>query len=99
MAAAFRAFVQIALVDVTAGVADRIGNVVREVVAPLAGRHAEQLAVLRLAQVLFQVHMERAAARQVLDVLRAVETELVEDVGILVFHDVEIAVRGPTSRA
>ena len=92
MAAAFGTFVQIALVDVAASVADGIGNVEGEIVAPFLGRHAQQLAVLAFAQVLFQVHVQGAATRQVFDVLAAVEPELVEDVQVLVLHDVEVAV-------
>ena len=56
--AAHRALVQVALVDVTAVVAERVGNVEREVVASLLGSHAQQLAVLRLREVLLQVHVQ-----------------------------------------
>ncbi len=91
-AAAYGAFVQVALVDVSAVVAHRVGDVEREVVASLARRNAQELAVLRLAQVLLQVEVEGRAAGEVLDVAAAVEPELVEDVEPRILHGVEVAV-------
>ena len=92
VAVALGAFLQVALVDVAAIVADGIGHVESEVVAAFAGSHAQQLAILLLGQVFLKVAVQGRAASEVLDVLLAVQTELVEDVGVLVFHDVEIAV-------
>jgi hypothetical protein len=40
-------------------VADRIGNVEGEIVAALLRGYAQQLAILLLAQVLFEVHVQR----------------------------------------
>jgi len=42
--------------------------------------------------VLFEIHVQRRAAREVGDVLRAVQAELVGDVERRVLDDVEIAV-------
>ena len=92
LAVALGALVQVTLVDVSAVVAKGVGNVERKVVASLAGSHTQQLAVLLEAQVLVQIHVERRAAGQVLDVLAAVQAELVEHVGVRVFHHVEITV-------
>ena len=50
-----RAFVQVALVDVAAGIADRVGDVEGEVVASLLGRDAEKLAVLAFAEALYNL--------------------------------------------
>ena len=41
---------------------------------------------------LFQIHVQRRTASQVLDVFLAVQTEFVQDIGVRVFHDVKIAV-------
>ena len=49
---------EIAFVDVTAVVAKRIGDVEGEIVAPFLGCHTQQLAILRLREVLFQIGME-----------------------------------------
>ena len=48
---------QIAFVDMPALVADRIGNVERKVVAALGRGHAQQVAVLLLRKVLFEIHV------------------------------------------
>ena len=92
LAVAFGAFVEIALVDVAAIVADGVGNVEGEVVAAFLRGHAEQLAVLRLGEVLLQVGVQRGTAGEVRNVAFAVKTELVEQVQRVVLHAVEIAV-------
>ena len=91
-AAADGAFAQVAFVDVPAVVANGVGDVEREVVASLLCGHAQQLAVLGLREVLFEVHVQRRAAREVGDVALAVEAELVEDVERCVFDGIEVAV-------
>ena len=73
-----RALLQIALVDMTAVVADRVGDIEGEVVTSFDSRYAEQLAVLRLAEVLLEVTVQRRTTGEVLDVLTSVETETVE---------------------
>ena len=86
------ALLQVALVDVAAVVADGVGNVEREVVAALLGSHLQQLAVLLLREVLLQVHVEGRSAREVLNVGRTVELELVDDGERVVLDDVEVGV-------
>ena len=92
VAVALRAFLQVALVDMSAVVTDGIRDVKRKIVAAFASGYAEQLSVLFLAQVLLEVAMQCGSTGEVFDVFLAVEAELVEDVGVGVFHDVEIAV-------
>ena len=59
LALAFGACLEVTFVDMAAVVADRIGNVEGEIVAALLRGYAQQLAVLLLAQVLFEVHVQR----------------------------------------
>lgn len=80
------------LTDVSAVVADRIGDIEREVVAPLLGSHLQQMSILLLAKVLIEIHVESGASSKVLDVGFAVEFELVDDVGVGVFDNVEVTV-------
>ena len=54
-AVTFGAFVEIAFVNVAAFVAHSVGNIEGEVVAAFLCGHAEQLAILRLREVLLQV--------------------------------------------
>ena len=91
-AVAHGAFLEVTLVDMSTVVADGVGDVEGEIVAAFAGGHSEELAVLVLAEVFLQVAVQRRAAGQVFDVLFAVQAELVQYVGVRVFHDVEIAV-------
>ena len=83
---------EIALVDATAFVAERVGDVEGEVVAAFHSRHAEEVAVLGLREVLFQVAVESAAAGEVVDIATTVETELLDGIGVFVLYDVEIGV-------
>ena len=57
VAVALGALLQVALVDVPALVAYRVGDVEREIVASLGGRYAQQVAVLLLRKVIFEVHV------------------------------------------
>jgi len=92
LAVAFRTFMQVALVDMAAVVADGVGDVEGEVVASFLCGHAEQLAVLCLGEVLLQVGVQGGTAGEVCDVAFAVQTELVDQVQRVVLHAVEIAV-------
>ena len=55
---ALGALLQVALVDVPALVAYRVGDVEREIVASLGSRYAQQVAVLLLRKVIFEVHVQ-----------------------------------------
>ena len=55
LAVAFGTFMEIAFVNVTTVVADGVGDVECEVVTAFLCSHAEQLAVLRLREVLLQI--------------------------------------------
>ena len=92
VAVAVRALGEVALVDATAFVAERVGDVEGEVVAPFHGCHAEEVAVLGLREVLFEVAVESAAAGEVVDVATTVEAELLDGIGVFVLYDVEIRV-------
>lgn len=70
---------QVAFVDMATVVADGVGYVEGEIVAPLCSRHAQQLAVLLFGQMLVQIEVQGAAASEVLDVGGTVELEFVED--------------------
>ena len=85
-------FLQVAFVDMSAIVADGIRDVERKIVAAFACSDAKELAVLFLAEVFFQIAVQRRAAGEVFDVLLTVQAEFVEDVGVGVFDDVKIAV-------
>ena len=86
------ALLEVALVNVATVVADGVGDIEGEVVAPFLGGHFEQLAVLLLSEVLLEVAMQRRAAGEVLDVGGAVQTELVEHRERGVLDDVEVGV-------
>ena len=76
----------------SARVADRVRDVEREVVASFGRRHAQQLPVLLLREVLLEVHVQGRAAGQMLDVAAPVQAELVDDVQRRVLDDIEIGV-------
>ena len=80
LAVAMRTLLEIALVDMSAIVADGIGDVECKIVAPLLGRHAQQLSVLRLREMLVEVGMKGRAAGEMLDIRSTVHLELVNDV-------------------
>ena len=83
---------EIAFVDMTAVVADGVGDVECEVVTAFLGGHLQQLQVLLLREVLLEVHVEGGTTREVLDVGRTMEFELVEDGQRVVFDHVEVTV-------
>ena len=89
---AFGALLEVALVDVAAVVADGVGDVEGEVVATLLGSHLQQLHVLLLGEVFLKVAVECGAAGEVLDVVFAMEAELVQNGERLVLDDVEVGV-------
>ena len=72
---AVRTLLEVTLVDGAAVVAERIGNVVSEIVTSLMCRHTEQLTVLGGRKMLVEIHVEGRSAGEVLDVLAALETE------------------------
>ena len=92
VAMAVRALGEIALVDATTFVAERVGDIEREVIAAFHSGHTEQVAILGLREVLFEVAVQGAAAGEVVDVATTVETELLDGVGVFIFYDVEIRV-------
>ena len=92
VAVAVRALREIALVDAATFVAKRVGNVEGEVVAAFHSRHAEEVAILGLREVLFEIAVEGAAAGEVVDVSTTVEAELLDGIGIFILYDVEIRV-------
>ena len=63
MTVTVRTLLQVALIDVPTLVTKCVRDVKREVIAPLFSCHAKQLAILRFAQVLIQIHVERRTAR------------------------------------
>lgn len=80
VAATFGAFLQVAFVDMTAFVADSVGNVEGKVIATFGSCNAQELAVLLLGEVLFEVHVKSRTASEVADIMTAMETELVNNV-------------------
>ena len=80
LAMAFRTLVQVTFVDVTAVVADGVGNVEGEVVTAFLCGYAEQLAVLCLGEMLFQVGVQCRTTGEVRNVAGTVQTELVDEV-------------------
>ena len=92
VAVAFGAFFQVTLVDMTAVVANGVRNVESEIVAAFAGSHSKQLTVLVLGKVFFKVAVKCRTASKVLDVFLTVKTELIKNIGVRIFNDVEIAV-------
>lgn len=92
VAVAVRALREIALVDATTFVAERVGDVEGEVVAAFHSSHTEQVAILGLREVLFEIAVEGAAAGEVVDVATTVEAELLDGIGVFVLYDVEIRV-------
>ena len=87
-----RTGLEIALVDGATLAAEGVGDIEGEVVASLLSRHAEQLAILCRREVLVEVGVQRRAAGEMGDIAAAVQAELLDDVGVGVFDDVEVAV-------
>ena len=83
---------EVAFINMSTFVADGIRDVEGEVVASLLSRHTQQLAVLFFAEVLFQVEVQRRTAGEVRDVLTTMETELVENVNLFIFNNIEITI-------
>ena len=98
-AVAFGAFVEVTFVDVAAVVADGVGDVECEIIAALLRGHAEQLTILCLRKVLFQISVQSRSARQVRDVAAAMKSELVDKVQRVILHSVEVAVVAVTRHA
>ena len=72
-----RALLEVTLVDMTAVVTNRVGDIEGEVVTSFDRRYAEELAVLLLAEVFLEVAVECRTTREVLNVLTSVETEAI----------------------
>ena len=83
----------------TAVVADGIRDIEGEIVTSFDSRYAQELTVLRLAQMLLKVTMERRTSGEVLDVFASVQTEAVKHIEFGILHDVEIAVVQESSRS
>ena len=83
---------EITLVDVSATVAERIGDVEREIIAALLCGNAEEMTVLRLGKMLLEVAVQCTSAGEVVDVATPVEAELLDGVDVLVFYHIEVAV-------
>ena len=81
-----RALLEVTLVDMATVVADGVRDVEREVVTALYSGYAQQLTVLLLAEVLLEVTVECRTTGEVLDVLRAMQTETIEYVERGVFY-------------
>ena len=88
----FRTLVQIALVYVSAIVADGVGDVISEIVASFLCCHAEEVAILCLGEVLREVHVQSRATCEVLDVRCAMQLKLVDNVQAVVLNNIEIRV-------
>ena len=58
LAVALRTFVEVAFVNVSAVVADSVGDIEGEIVTTFLSRYAEQLAVLCLREMLLQVGVQ-----------------------------------------
>ena len=78
LALAVRAFGEISLVDVSAVVAQRVGDVEGEIVTTLLCSYAEEMAILCLRQMLLKIAVERTSACEMVDVATTVETELLD---------------------
>ena len=89
---AVRTFGEISLVDVSAVVAQRVGDVEGEIVATLLCGYAKEMAILCLRQMLLEVAVERTSARKMVDVATTVESEFLDGVDVFVFHHIEITV-------
>ena len=87
-----RTLLEVTLVNMAAIVADRIRNVICEIVAAFMSGDAKELTILLLRQMLVEVHVQRGAAGKVLDVGSAMELELVKDAQRVVFYYIEVAV-------
>ena len=90
--AALGAMLQLVLGNVAAIIADGIGNVEGEVVTAGGDGQLQQMSILILGEMLFQIAMECTAAIQIAGVYLTMETELVDDVGTLILHQVEVRV-------
>ena len=89
---AVRTLGEVSLVDATTVVAEGVGDVEGEIIAPLDGGDAEEMSILRLGEVLLKVAVEGASSGEMGDVPSAVEAELGNGVDVLVFDDVEVGV-------
>ena len=58
LAVAMRTLLEIALVDMSAIVADGVGDVIGEIIATFLCCHAEEVAILCLGEVLREVHVQ-----------------------------------------
>lgn len=87
-----RAFGEISLVDVSAVVAQRVGDVEGEIVATLLCSYAKEMTILCLREMLLKIAVERTSSREMVDIATTVETEFLDGVDVFIFHHIEIAV-------
>ena len=76
----------------TAVVANGVRDVESEVVTAFFRCHSQQLAILVLCEMFVEVAVQCRAACEVFDVAFAVEFELIENVSVLIFNDIELAI-------
>jgi len=86
------ALMQIALVDISAVVADSVGNIECKVVTSLLSSHLQQVQVLLLRQVLVQIHVQGGATCEVLDIRSAMQLKLINDGKRFILNNIEIGV-------
>ncbi len=90
VASALRTDLESVLADVPAIVADRVAAVECEVVGAVVGGGLQQLPVLVLGQVLSDVHVESRTSVKMLDIVIAMELELVDHREGVVLRVVEV---------
>ena len=78
--------------DMSAVIADGIGDVVGKVTASLLDRHLKEFGVLLLGEMFFEVHMQSGAAIEFIGELVAVELELIQNVQAIIFYLIEVGV-------
>ena len=92
LAMALGTFENIMLRDMSAVIADGIGNVVSEVTASLLDRHLKELSILLLREVFLEIHVQSGAAIQTIGESVAVELELIQYVQAIIFYFIEVGV-------
>ena len=78
--------------DMSAVIADGIGNVVGKVTASLLDRHLKKLGVLLLREVFLEIHVQGGAAIEFIGESVAVELELIQNVQAIIFYLIEVGV-------
>ena len=89
---ALRTFLKIMLAYVSALVADCVRDIECKIVTSFLGGNFQELAVLRLREMLLKIEMKGRATCKMLDILASMKAHLVYNVQRFVFNNVEIAV-------